>query len=412
MNFKYEDFALPLEQTISEQIYQAIEGDIIEKIIKIGKIHTGNNYDRSLLEGHSFKVEAETLSHYYELFNEVKDKLEFKEAVDFYITGDSSVNAYAIPADDDECPNIINVNSSLIELMTDDELRFVIGHELGHLISKNAKLMRLVHFVFPDKRNPPIALQYKYRLWKQLAELVADRFGFIAMPDINVCISAFFKMASGLDFNKMQMKVDAFIEENNRRLDYFRNDKGMNVATHPINPIRVQALNILSQSEFFVKNGISKETMQEKMNELTDILLKIKNTPLDMYMAQFIATAGLIVATTDQPMNEDELEVILNELSNIKVFSQDYLKDISQKDVAKLFEESIVKILETNPEMREAMLRYLMHIAMADNAIEKQETNVIFDIGNKILGYSVIEIAQIFAQMIQFEFNPGIQSIY
>ena len=53
-----------------------------------------------------------------------------------------------------------------------------------------------------------------------------------------------------------------------------------------------------------------------------------------------------------------------------------------------------------------------MHIAMADNAIEKQETNVIFDIGNKILGYSVIEIAQIFAQMIQFEFNPGIQSIY
>jgi len=405
------EYGLPLEVELSTQIYNALQGNVVEEIIKMAKIPFSDNYYRSMLEGHSFKVEEGTLSRYYNIFNEIKEALQFTEPVDFYITGDPSVNAFAIASQEEGEPNIINVNSSLIQLMTDDELRFVIGHEMGHLINKNATLVKLINFVFPHGATIPITLQYKIRLWQQLSELVADRFGYMAMPNLNVCISAFFKMSSGLDFNKMDMKVEAFLEDNKKRLEYFRNDKGINFATHPINPIRVEALNQFSKSVFFNEKGTSKEDLENGMNELIEILLKVRNTELDSNMAKFIATAGLIIANCDETISENEIDLIFSELSVLEIFPKTYLEDIAQSDVEETFKESIKKLLELNPETREAMLRYLISIALADKDINVKEVELIFNIAAGELGYSPMETAQIFSQMIQIDFTPSMNAL-
>ncbi len=405
------EYGLPLEVELSTQIYNALQGNVVEEIIKMAKIPFSDNYYRSMLEGHSFKVEEGTLSRYYNIFNEIKETLQFTEPVDFYITGDPSVNAFAIASQEEGEPNIINVNSSLIQLMTDDELRFVIGHEMGHLINKNATLVKLINFVFPHGATIPITLQYKIRLWQQLSELVADRFGYMAMPNLNVCISAFFKMSSGLDFNKMDMKVEAFLEDNKKRLEYFRNDKGINFATHPINPIRVEALNQFSKSVFFNEKGTSKEDLESGMNELIEILLKVRNTELDSNMAKFIATAGLIIANCDENVSENEIDLIFSELSVLEIFPKTYLEDIAQSDVVETFKESIKKLLELNPETREAMLRYLISIALADKDINVKEVELIFNIAAGELGYSPMETAQIFSQMIQIDFTPSMNAL-
>lgn len=405
------EYGLPLEVELSTQIYNALQGNVVEEIIKMAKIPFSDNYYRSMLEGHSFKVEEGTLSRYYNIFNEIKETLQFTEPVDFYITGDPSVNAFAIASQEDGEPNIINVNSSLIQLMTDDELRFVIGHEMGHLINKNATLVKLINFVFPHGATIPITLQYKIRLWQQLSELVADRFGYMAMPNLNVCISAFFKMSSGLDFNKMDMKVEAFLEDNKKRLEYFRNDKGINFATHPINPIRVEALNQFSKSVFFNEKGTSKEDLENGMNDLIEILLKVRNTELDSNMAKFIATAGLIIANCDETISENEIDLIFSELSVLEIFPKTYLEDIAQSDVVETFKESIKKLLELNPETREAMLRYLISIALADKDINVKEVELIFNIAAGELGYSPMETAQIFSQMIQIDFTPSMNAL-
>ena len=405
------EYGLPLEVELSTQIYNALQGNVVEEIIKMAKIPFSDNYYRSMLEGHSFKVEEGTLSRYYNIFNEIKETLQFTEPVDFYITGDPSVNAFAIASQEEGEPNIINVNSSLIQLMTDDELRFVIGHEMGHLINKNATLVKLINFVFPHGATIPITLQYKIRLWQQLSELVADRFGYMAMPNLNVCISAFFKMSSGLDFNKMDMKVEAFLEDNKKRLEYFRNDKGINFATHPINPIRVEALNQFSKSVFFNEKGTCKEDLENGMNDLIEILLKVRNTELDSNMAKFIATAGLIIANCDETISENEIDLIFSELSVLEIFPKTYLEDIAQSDVVETFKESIKKLLELNPETREAMLRYLISIALADKDINVKEVELIFNIAAGELGYSPMETAQIFSQMIQIDFTPSMNAL-
>lgn len=410
-----EDYSLPLEKSLSEQIYNALQGNIVEQIAKIAKVQNPINDYRSILEGHSFKVEEGTLPHYYNMFHEIKEKLCFEGDIDFYITGDSSVNAFSICSMNPEEPNIINVNSSLIELMTDNELRFVVGHEMGHLINGNTKLTRLINFVYPGDAEAPVTLQYKIRLWGQLNELIADRYGFLAMPDINVCISAFFKMASGLDFEKMKVNIDKFIEENRKRLDFFRNDKGLNFDVHPVNPIRVEALYDFSRSVFFKKSGTSREKLQEEMDDLISILLRVRNSELDSHMADFIASAGLMMATSDEGATNEEIEVILEELSATKIFPMDFLEKVSKMkpdEISKMFSDSVNKIMEINPNLREAMFLYLISIVMADKEINGDEINFLLNIGEQALGYSPMEAANILLAVIQRHYTPRMTDLY
>lgn len=166
--------SIQLEKDLFDQIYKSMQGDVIQEVIKATRIPSKQNYWKDSLEGHSIKVDEKLLKRFHDLIEEVKSKLGFKEKVDFYITGNSEVNAFAIMAQEENEAHIINVNSALIQLMSDDELKFVIGHELGHLISQDAKLLNLVQFVF-EGESIPVLLMHKIRLWNQLAELVADR---------------------------------------------------------------------------------------------------------------------------------------------------------------------------------------------------------------------------------------------
>lgn len=395
--------AIELEKQIGKQIYNALQGSVVEEVLRKTKVSGTDAYWRSNMEGHSLKVEKDLLCDFYNLCHDVKKKLKFEDKVDFYITGDSSVNAFSVAAETEGEPHIVNINSALFNLMTTDEMRFVIGHELGHLINKDTKLKRLILFVFPPESNVPVMLQHKIRLHDQLAELVADRYGYLATENLDACVTAFFKLASGLDLAKMNVSIDALIADNNRRLDYFLNDKGISRAAHPVNPIRIQALNLFAKAD-------SKEALDSGMDELTSILLKVGGNELDEHMATFIASAGLIVANADGDVNKDEIEQIIQSLAGIKIFPRKFLETIADGDVASIFNESVSKILEINPGMRDSLLKYMIRIVLSDKNITDEEIELIYTFGSNI-GLSEMEIATAIAEDIQQSYVPGMDAI-
>ncbi len=397
------DPKLELEKQLGKQIYTALQGEIVEEVLRKTKTSSRDAYWRSSMEGHSLRVQKELLPDIYELCQDVKKKLKFKDEVDFYITGDSDVNAFSLAAEDEGEHHIVNVNSALFDLMSTDELRFVIGHELGHLINKDTALARLIGFVFPPNAAVPVTLQYKIRLHEQLAELVADRYGYIATEDLGVCVTAFFKMASGLDLEKMNVSIDALIADNNRRLDYFLKDKGISRSSHPVNPIRVQALNLFATCK-------SQEELQKGMDELISILLKVGDDELDEHMARFIASAGLIVASSDDEMKEDEINQIIEMLARLKIFPRKYLEEIAQGDVVKTFNESVEGILKINPGMRSSLLEYMIHIALSDKIIARKEVDLLYEFGASI-ALSEMEVATAIAESVQRNYLPSLESI-
>lgn len=394
---------LELEKQLGKQIYNALQGEIVEEVLRKTKTSSRDAYWRSSMEGHSLRVQKELLPDFYELCQDVKKKLKVKEEVDFYITGDSDVNAFSLAAEDEGEHHIVNVNSALFDLMSTDELRFVIGHELGHLINKDTALARLINFVFPPEAAVPVTLQYKIRLHEQLAELVADRYGYMATENLGVCVTAFFKMASGLDLEKMNVSIDALIADNNRRLEYFLKDKGISRSSHPVNPIRVQALNLFATCQ-------SQEELHKGMDELISILLKVGDSELDEYMARFIASAGLIVASSDKRVKEDEVNQIIEMLARLKIFPRKYLEEIAQGDVGAIFNDSVENILKINPGMRMGLLEYMIHIALSDKVIARNEVELLYNFGASI-SLSEMEVASAIAESIQRNYMPSLESI-
>lgn len=398
------NLTLPLERELGKQIYQALQGPVVETILNSAKDGSGDDYWRSRMEGHCMKVDKEILPDFYALCQDVKKRLNFKDAVDFYVTGDSTLNAFSVAAEDEDHPHIVNINSAMFDLMSEEELRFVIGHELGHIMNKDSALKRLIYFVFPpDNTNPPITLQYKIRLHDQLAELVADRYGFLANGNLNACVTAFYKLSSGLDLAKMSVSIDALLADNRKRLDYFMKGKGLSRYDHPVNPIRVQAINLFATAK-------GEKELEDGMDELINILLKVGNGPLDEDLSVFIATAGLIVANADDRVTEKEVEHIIQNLANLQIFPKRFLDAVAQSDVPKLFDQSVKNILSQNPGMRDGLLAYMMGLVMYDKEISENEIGLIYGFGYSI-GFSEKEISQKFAEMIQRSYVPSLESI-
>ena len=395
---------IQLEQALAGQIYHALEGDVVRFVLKNAQGGTDDDYWRSRMEGHCMKADKNLLGNFYNLCHEVQERLNFQEKVDYYVTGDSSINAFSIAAEDSEHPHIVNVNSELFNLMNEDELKFVIGHELGHLINQDTALRRLIHFVYPPQSTQiPITLQYKIHLHDNLAELVADRYGYIACGNLEACVTAFFKMASGLDLEKMQVSIDDLLSDNSKHLDYFLKGGGMSHYDHPVNPIRVQAINLFASA----RNQIE---LDNGMEELIQILLKVGNSPLDEPMSIFVATAGIIAANVDGSVSKEEYEQIIGTLSGSNIFPKNFLESVAKSDVDALFQESVNTILSINPGLKPGMLEYIIGIILADREIGEKEVNFVYNMG-KSLGLSVQEISVLFAGMVQRNFNPSLDAI-
>ena len=141
------DPKIDLQLVLGQQLMNVLQGPMIENIRQLCE---GNVYDldfRSRREGNSLKVSETLLPQLYSLCEEVKAKLGYNEAIDFYISGNSEVNACAFFAYDEKYPHIIEINSGLYNLVNEEELKYVIGHEIGHLINGDAIISGIFNFI-------------------------------------------------------------------------------------------------------------------------------------------------------------------------------------------------------------------------------------------------------------------------
>lgn len=399
---KKDKIRIEIETILRKKIYDALQGETVSFIMEKAGINNTPDYLRNLLEGQSFKVDQKLMKRYYDIFYGVKAELGFEEDIDFYITSDTTVNAWTVKRHKEGNANVININSGLLQLMSDDELKFVIGHEIGHLINQDTDLKNLVSFVYPEDDIMPVALKYKVQLWSQLAELEADRYGYIACKNLDQCVSAFFKLTTGLNIDQIDMDIKTLLSTNKERLEFFKSDDGYNsFEDHPVNPIRIEAICLFADQ-------MAGKRVGKKMDELFDLLAKMPSTPIDYYLARFVATAGLLMTNVDDVITEEEYNVIVDRLSTFQLFPREYLQEIidSEMDLVEVFEDATNHILELDAGFRLSLLDYVISLSIVDRRIKKAEVDVVFNIGMNYLRFSEIEIAQAFAQKVQAEFSP------
>lgn len=395
------DPKIELQELLGVQIFNVLQGTVTDPVRQRCE---GNSYDvnfRSVMEGNSLKVKETLLPKFYALCQEVKTKLEFVGNIDFYISGKSSVNACSYSSDDENRSHIIEINSGLFNLMNDEELKYVIGHEIGHLINSDMTISNLYHFIYPDEESEekvPSFLSKRFNLYNQLAELSADRYGYMANENLDACVTAIFKMASGLFLEKMNVSIDTLMAENSERLDFFLQDAGVSQGSHPVNPIRIRALELFA-------NAKTQAALNRGMNELVNVLQTFVYSEMDSALADFVASAGLIVSQLDGKRDKNEEEFILKQLASFCLFPYKELKRVEKSDITKTFNDAVGRILENAPHMRSNLLRYFIDVAFADKVFEEEEVALIYNFGDKI-GFPESEITKALGIKIQEDFEP------
>ena len=288
---KYETIRVNREKTFSEELRQLFDADVIARIIREGKVENTENWIRAAMEGHSLKISGAMAPRVHAICERVKERLEFAEPVEFFVHGDRSLNCSAVPRLEEEHPHLVIINSGLLEMVTDEELSFVLGHELGHLISRNSELSRIVRFVFPPGVELPLAIRDKIGIWDKLSEMSADRFGFLACPDLDVCLAVFFKLASGMQTTAISFDPRAYLEEMERVLEAFRTEMSDWGISHPINPIRLKALQHFERSRLFA--AVQKREELEGDPELAQRVQRVIEPPVDAQTLQRVVTEVL-----------------------------------------------------------------------------------------------------------------------
>jgi len=157
---------------------------------------------RLLYLGSAIRVDERQFPALARSLSDACTTLDCDRVPELYVQADPGFNAMTIGM---ERPIII-VDSGLVDLLDEEELRWVVAHELGHALSGHAVyrtiLLRLLSLSGVLSSIPLSGFGLRMIVaalmeWQRKSELSADRAGLLATQDPAVAYRALMKMAGG-----------------------------------------------------------------------------------------------------------------------------------------------------------------------------------------------------------------------
>lgn len=142
--------------------------------------------------------------------------LDIEQCPKLYVTHDPEGNAMTIGTSEP----VTLVRSGLVGSYSDEELRAVLGHEMGHVLADHVGLTTALIVAGALLRGalrpsglpaiPIYAVYYPLLEWRRMAELTADRASALVTGDPRVVCHTLMRMAGG---PVRDMNLDAFIAQ-------------------------------------------------------------------------------------------------------------------------------------------------------------------------------------------------------
>ncbi len=175
------------------------------------------SYERALRQsylGNSVKVSERQLPELWASYTGVHRILDMPGEYDVYVSSSVIWNAVTIGS---QAPMIV-LGSNLLEQLTAGEMRTVIAHEMGHILSDHVLYITALNILLSATAGslpliglPIRAVRAVLLEWRRAAELSCDRAATLAVRDPRIVCRTLMVLASGLPADRLNL--DAFMAQ-------------------------------------------------------------------------------------------------------------------------------------------------------------------------------------------------------
>jgi Zn-dependent protease with chaperone function len=187
-----------------DSVFKALSGLVTERSLRL------------LFLANSVRVNDDQFAHLNSMLRDACYILDLEKVPPMYVSQDPKPNAMCIGLD----APVIVLTTGLVELLDEEEMRPVIGHEVGHALSGHAVYRTILLFLtnlalkvawIPLGNVAIMAIVTALREWFRKSELSADRAGLLVGQELEASLRALMKLAGGNHLH--EMNVDSFLAQ-------------------------------------------------------------------------------------------------------------------------------------------------------------------------------------------------------
>lgn len=306
--------------------------------------------------------------------------LEVAQRVETYVYPSADFNAAAVHSEGELL--FIMLSSSLLEAFEPDELRFVIGHELGHHVFAHHAIPTAL--LLGGAQPPAAGLALELYAWQRYAEISSDRAGLACAGQLAPVASGLFKLASGLRGGRVKIDIEAFLEqmgdlreESARLASADERTRSDWFSTHPFSPLRVRAAQLFAASEVMQQGGLARAELEQRVDELMQVMrpsyLSERSEPAERLRRLLFAGAVLVARSSNRAIRAPERAVLE------RLFGAESVPaELDATGLEADLDDRIAAVNEQVPELRRAQLvRDLVVVARAEGQASERELAII-----------------------------------
>ena len=305
--------------------------------------------------------------------DECIEKLGVQLPLELYVYSSPQFNAACFKPEDDRL--YVMFSSSLLEGFNSQELKFVMGHELGHHVYDHHAIP--IGYLLRGEQRPDPSLALELFAWSRYAEISADRAGAHCAQDMSAVASSLFKLSSGLTSKVVEFSLDDFVAQvDDMSAAADRPGQGAPqsdwFSTHPFSPLRVKALKLFETSELY-SGSESKLDLEVGVQSILSLMepsyLDAKTDTAETMRRLLFAGLIAVADASEDGISDKELDVFA------KFFGKYAFSD--KLDIGKIKQTLTSRMKEVKLKASKTQCMQIMHdlcvMAQADGGVCSSE---------------------------------------
>lgn len=203
--------------------------------VEEGEVPLSSKRTRAKLLSESIKITPALFPNLADALASLGEVMRLQRDLDCFVNAEPIMQAYCVPHRSSEGDSFsVVVSSVVIERLRPEEVRFVIGHEVGHFLCE--------HWRYPkEAEDSSLGDRIAALSLSRSAEISADRIGMLAAGSLEDACGAMIKVAAGLGFPHIQPDIPSILSQY-RELSGQEGDATAIWSSHPIIPLRIRAM--------------------------------------------------------------------------------------------------------------------------------------------------------------------------